>query len=353
MMFPSRSQRSSPNRDGTRAAAKAQKRSSGSKLRRKCISARFTRGKSRRCKDKRTACLGKSQVRYQSGQQYSIIALTDSSATIKERYAYSAYGTPTINDASGTVRSSTAEGNRCLYTGREYDDVTDTYHYRARIYLSRLGRFGSRDPIGYEDGENLFRYASSNPIRYIDPLGNEIRLPDDVDGPTNENPGRALCRRIPGHQFVRVFAYKWYAENGCNCKSGMDRKCVDLHFDIVQGRSVMETTGDTGTETVDCPLHWVPATGGQNESLVDYYSKKMKCGEGMWFTYSLWNSCLDVSARDVYFGVPKVTFNRRKCIADCCGENGCRGSQNRVCSRRCDKEASKHREKCTYRYNWD
>ena len=104
---------------------------------------------SRYCKDKRQAGPKKPYRRYQGTQQYSIIALTDSSGTIKERYAYTAYGTPTITDAAGTVRSATAEANRYLYTGREYDDVADIYHYRARPYLSRLGRFGSRDPIGY------------------------------------------------------------------------------------------------------------------------------------------------------------------------------------------------------------
>ncbi len=106
---------------------------------------------------------------FHRGQQFSITALTNSTATIKERYACTAYGTPTITDASGTIRTVTAEGNRYLFTGREYDDVTDTYHYRARIYLSRLGRFGSRDPIGYVDGENLYQgyFAASG----MDPSG--------------------------------------------------------------------------------------------------------------------------------------------------------------------------------------
>ncbi|WP_182870915.1 RHS repeat-associated core domain-containing protein [Stieleria mannarensis] len=106
---------------------------------------------------------------YHRTQQYSITALTDSSGVIKERYAYDAYGTPTITDASGTARTTTAEGNRYLFTGREYDDVTDTYHYRARIYLSRIGRFGSRDPIGYFDGLN--RYRAYFGLNSVDPLG--------------------------------------------------------------------------------------------------------------------------------------------------------------------------------------
>ena len=68
---------------------------------------------------------------FHRGQQFSITALTDSTATIKERYAYTAYGQLTITDASGTARSSTAEGNRITYTGREWDDVAELYHFRA------------------------------------------------------------------------------------------------------------------------------------------------------------------------------------------------------------------------------
>lgn len=36
-------------------------------------------------------------------------------------------------------------------------EVLQEYYYRARYYDSRLGRFVSRDPIGYADGANLYR----------------------------------------------------------------------------------------------------------------------------------------------------------------------------------------------------
>lgn len=86
---------------------------------------------------------------YHRGQQYSVTALTDSSGGIVERYAYDAYGNLSVFDGSGTARTTTAEGNRYTYTGREYDDVLDLYHYRARMYDSIAGRFCSRDPIGH------------------------------------------------------------------------------------------------------------------------------------------------------------------------------------------------------------
>ncbi|QDV84101.1 RHS repeat domain-containing protein [Planctomycetes bacterium TBK1r] len=114
----------------------------------------------------------KFTVRYLRGQQYSINALTDSSGTIKERYAYDAYGGLSIFDAAGTARTTTAEGNRYTYTGREYDDVLDLYHHRARMYDSIAGRFCSRDPIGFMGSPfNLYEYVSAMPLSARDPSG--------------------------------------------------------------------------------------------------------------------------------------------------------------------------------------
>jgi uncharacterized protein RhaS with RHS repeats len=36
-----------------------------------------------------------------------------------------------------------------------------------------VGRFISRDPIGIEDGPNLYSYAQSNPVTFIDQFGTE------------------------------------------------------------------------------------------------------------------------------------------------------------------------------------
>ena len=100
-------------------------------------------------------------------QQYSIVALTDSTGAIKERYSYDAYGTPTIADASGVVRTASAEDNRYTYTGREYDESLDLYHYRARMYDSISGRFISRDPICSITRVH-YAYVRSAPTRYLD-----------------------------------------------------------------------------------------------------------------------------------------------------------------------------------------
>ncbi len=58
------------------------------------------------------------------------------------------------------------------FTGQVYDKETGLMLYRNRYYSTDLGRFVSRDPIGYEgDGVNLLRYVGNSPIMFSDPEG--------------------------------------------------------------------------------------------------------------------------------------------------------------------------------------
>ncbi len=115
---------------------------------------------------------------YHRNQQYSIIALTNGGGTVTERYAYDAYGRPTITDAAATVLTSSADNNRYTYTGREFDEALGLYHYRARMYDSVAGRFCSRDPIGFEGSPwNLYEFLGSMALGAMDPNGLSIAGP--------------------------------------------------------------------------------------------------------------------------------------------------------------------------------
>lgn len=55
---------------------------------------------------------------------------------------------------------------RCSYGGRPI------VISRARYYDPKVGRFVTRDPIGFDGGDyNLYNYVGGNPINYIDPYG--------------------------------------------------------------------------------------------------------------------------------------------------------------------------------------
>ncbi|MCB1089847.1 MAG: hypothetical protein KDM63_22595, partial [Verrucomicrobiae bacterium] len=52
---------------------------------------------------------------------WNMIALTGTSSTVTERFAYSAYGSPVFMNGSGTVQSSSASGFETLYAGYRWD----------------------------------------------------------------------------------------------------------------------------------------------------------------------------------------------------------------------------------------
>jgi RHS repeat-associated protein len=109
---------------------------------------------------------------YHRNQQYSITAMTTSTGAVAERYAYTAYGQPAILNASGTVLTSSAVGNRYTYTGREWDETLGLHHFRARWMSPLAGRFLGRDPIEYEGSEwGLYESLDSNALTNRDPRG--------------------------------------------------------------------------------------------------------------------------------------------------------------------------------------
>jgi RHS repeat-associated protein len=116
-------------------------------------------------------------VYYHRTQQYSITAITSSTGSVLERYAYTAYGLPSFFDGSGSSLQTSNFAIRTLFTGREWDNDIQQYHYRARMYDASLGRFCSRDPIGYHSSTNAYDYTKDTPLVAIDPLGLDSDLP--------------------------------------------------------------------------------------------------------------------------------------------------------------------------------
>ena len=109
-------------------------------------------------------------VYYHQDGLNSVKALTDGGGNEMARYDYDAWGNLT------TTLPSIA--NPFTYTGREWDKETGLYYYRARYYDAKVGRFVTKDPIGFAGGINQFVYVGNNPVNFIDPWGLQSSDPD-------------------------------------------------------------------------------------------------------------------------------------------------------------------------------
>ena len=125
---------------------------------------------------RKTAGTGGTLVYFHRNHQYSVTAVTTSTGAIAERYTYSAYGHPTILDASGTVLQTSNFSLRYSFTGREWDATLGLYHFRARWMNPSAGRFLGRDPIGYRGG--AFLYVAEMSLDRWDPSGLSTSLGD-------------------------------------------------------------------------------------------------------------------------------------------------------------------------------
>ncbi len=71
-------------------------------------------------------------------------------------------------------RSPTAADNvdnRIGYAGYSWSANTAVYHVRHRVYDPMTGIWTTRDPIGYQDGSNLYEYVKSSSVKFWDPAG--------------------------------------------------------------------------------------------------------------------------------------------------------------------------------------
>lgn len=86
-----------------------------------------------------------------------------SGGEVKASYSYDSYGS--VTNQTGSPQSP------YLFHGREYDQESGLYYFRARYYDPAVGRFISEDPIGFAGGLNFYRFSLNNPVNFVDPFG--------------------------------------------------------------------------------------------------------------------------------------------------------------------------------------
>lgn len=120
-------------------------------------------------------------IRYQYSNHLGSACLElDELSKIISYEEYHPYGTSSYR---ATDSSRQVPLKRYRYTGMERDDETGLEYHSARYYLPWLGRWMAADPIGIEDGLNVYLYVKSNPIIHGDINGTDCDSSKGVSCP--------------------------------------------------------------------------------------------------------------------------------------------------------------------------
>jgi RHS repeat-associated protein len=182
---------------------------------------------------------------------YRTTALADAAGSVAEAYDTDAYGRTLIFNASGTdaqwfTDDDTTTGEptcEFIFTGRRYDPETQLYFYRARYYNPTLGRFISRDPIGYQDGMGLYNYVNCKPDIGLDPRG---------------------LRSIVDHQFG-LFRYSI----STNCNNNND-PCKSEGSISITGSVTVDTKIVTLENSISVERHYGWSSESEQECFSDF-----------------------------------------------------------------------------------
>jgi RHS repeat-associated protein len=156
---------------------------------------------------------------YLHDANYNVTALADPNGNIVERYSYTPYGGVVVLDPDFSADSDGLSdvGNEYLYTGRRRDPVSGLQLNRNRFYEAALGRWLSRDPIGYRGQYNLFEYVSGRPNNFVDPSGLgkcEQYFIDCIDW---AEIGLSICLEASKSVEERIECYNEYMEKKDEC----------------------------------------------------------------------------------------------------------------------------------------
>jgi len=106
---------------------------------------------------------------------WNVTGLVDSAATVEERFEYDAFGSSMVLAPSFSSRAVSSFAWEVRFAGYRYDVGVGLLHVRNRVYISALGGWLQRDPIGLLAGPALYTYANCNPLKFADPDGLWVR----------------------------------------------------------------------------------------------------------------------------------------------------------------------------------
>jgi RHS repeat-associated protein len=135
-------------------------------------------------------------IRYQYSNHLGTACLElDGNAVSPDVISYEEFY-PFGNTAYQATRNQTETPKRYRYTGKERDEESGLYYHGARHYAAWLCRWTATDPVGVDDGVNVYAYVSNNPVKLHDPNGTQDE-PGNKDKPAPPPPPPSFNYSFP------------------------------------------------------------------------------------------------------------------------------------------------------------